>query len=111
MQCNTYLPDGGGGLLFLSQVASVTPLRAVHPSTGGKQKLFVIRPFVKGDSEESNEALISFLHNAPAWLRKLVRLKHIFVVGQKRTLEGVNQQDSRRLGMRDVDKCFGRPSS
>ena len=33
---------------------------AYHPSIGGKQKLFV-RRFVKGYSDESNEALIPFL--------------------------------------------------
>ena len=61
MQCNTYLSlrRAREGAL-LSQVASVTPLRIIHPSIGGKQKLFV-RRFVKGCSDESNEALIPFL--------------------------------------------------
>ena len=63
MQYEPTYPSAG---VFLSQVASMTPLRnLLHPSIGGKQKLFV-RRFVKGYSDERNDALIPFLQqNVP----------------------------------------------
>ena len=69
LQCNairTYL-SVGGSLLKPSRFGDSFALRILHPSIGGKQKLFV-RRFVKGYSDESNEALIPFLQNSRMFL-------------------------------------------
>ena len=55
-------------------------LQSIHPSIGGKQKLFV-RRFVKGYSDESNEALIPFLlHAASSFEEVRLRVEHIFAI-------------------------------